>query len=416
MGIIILSYLHDEIGVKKFSISPMEIISMFETENKDKQDTRKLMTKMLKIGTQIIEKVQNTKVSQLRINNKSKSKKIKERGNNFMESIEKFLYTWQDDFLEDLDINEKNNLTYACYERIINYFIEYATIKNQVNLIEQIDHRFINQFLKYREDEATRLKDKTKGFEYKTKMLYKTVLQLLFDFIEDESNDKYTFNIKWKRLNFKKTTKEKTHINENNEKKILKYLDNLIARASRIQDWSKLNKTQRKEIKNLEYVYMLNFTFKLGIYMGLRVSEICSLRLKDISKPYTTHTNQQLVDILIQGKGSKERLVPVIYSRIKKEHIFFRKIRKDDEILFHQITGKNLTRNSLYNYFDEVGELSGTNERGCHILRHTFTYKMSEAGVDVADAQDMLGHSDVSTTRIYFKRNPTRMRNVASKI
>ena len=179
-----------------------------------------------------------------------------------MESIEKFLYTWQDDFLEDLDINEKNNLTYACYERIINYFIEYATIKNQVNLIEQIDHRFINQFLKYREDEATRLKDKTKGFEYKTKMLYKTVLKLLFDFIEDESNDKYTFNIKWKRLNFKKTTKEKTHINENNEKKILKYLDNLIARASRIQDWSKLNKAQRKEIKNLEYVYMLNFTFK----------------------------------------------------------------------------------------------------------------------------------------------------------
>ena len=79
MGIIILSYLHDEIGVKKFSISPMEIISMFETENKDKQDTRKLMTKMLKIGTQIIEKVQNTKVSQLRINNKSKSKKNKRK-------------------------------------------------------------------------------------------------------------------------------------------------------------------------------------------------------------------------------------------------------------------------------------------------------------------------------------------------
>ena len=78
MGIIILSYLHDEIGVK-FSISPMEIISMFETENKDKQDTRKLMTKMLKIGTQIIEKVQNTKVSQLRINNKSKSKKNKRK-------------------------------------------------------------------------------------------------------------------------------------------------------------------------------------------------------------------------------------------------------------------------------------------------------------------------------------------------
>lgn len=333
-----------------------------------------------------------------------------------MESIESFFYKWQDDFLEDLDINEKNDLTYASYERIINYFLDYITSKSTIDSIEQIDHRFINQFLKYRENEALRLKNKNNGFEYKTKMLYKTVLKLFFDFIEDESNDKYSFNIKWKRLSFKKTTKEKTHISENNEKKILKYLDNLVSKASRIQDWTKLNKTQKKEIKNLEYVYMLNFTFKLGIYMGLRVSEICSLRLKDISKPYMTNTNQQLVDILIQGKGSKERLVPIVYSRIKKEHLFFRKIRKPDDILFHQITGKNLTRNSLYNYFDEVGEFSGTGERGCHILRHTFTYKMSEAGVDVADAQDMLGHSDVSTTRIYFKRNPTRMRNVASKI
>lgn len=331
-------------------------------------------------------------------------------------SISQFFYTWQEDFLEYLEINEKGNHTFDGYQRIINFFIDYLVIKNPIKEIAELDHRVVNQFIKYREDEAVRLKDKSKGFEYKTKMLYKTVLKLFFDYIEDESNDKYSFNIKWKRLSFKKTTKEKTHISENNEKITLKYLDNLISRAERVTNWGNINTTQLKELKNLEFVYMLNFTFKLGIYMGLRVSEICSLRLKDVSKPYMTNTNKQLVDILIHGKGSKERLVPVVYSKIKKEHLFFKKIRKDDDILFHQITGAPLTRTSLYNYFNDVGKYSGTGERGCHILRHTFTYKMSEAGVDVADAQDMLGHSDPSTTRIYFKRNPTRMRNVATKI
>ncbi|MEA3315823.1 MAG: site-specific integrase [Campylobacterota bacterium] len=333
-----------------------------------------------------------------------------------MKDIEKFFYNWYDEFLEELDINEKNDLTYSNYDRIISYFIEYIISENTINTIEEIDHRLINRFIKYREERAKVLKNKDKGFEYKTKTLYKTVLKLYLDFIEDESDDKYNFNIKWKRLSFKKTTKEKTHINEDNENTILQYLSNLIVRATKVIDWKEINKIQRRELKNLEYVYMLNFTFKLGIYMGLRVSEICSLKLKDISKPYMTNSNQQLVDVLIQGKGSKERLLPVIYKRIKKEHIFFKKIRKGNDVLFHQINGKDLTRTSLYNYFKEVGRFSKTGEKGCHILRHTFTYKMSEAGIDIGDAQDMLGHSDVSTTRIYFKRNSTRMRNVASKI
>lgn len=333
-----------------------------------------------------------------------------------MEIIEKNLYRWYDNFLEELNITEKNDLTYLSYDRIISYFIEYVLSEKPINTIKEIDHRLINRFINYRENKAKVLKDKNKGFEYKTKILYKTVLKLYLDFIEDESDEKYSFNIKWKRLNFKKTTKEKTHINEDNENIILQYLSSLIIRANKVNNWDEINKIQRRELKNLEYVYMLNFTFKLGIYMGLRVSEICSLKLKDISKPYMTNSNQQLVDVLIHGKGSKERLIPVVYKRIKKEHIFFKRIRKVDDFIFHQINGKNLTRTSLYNYFREVGKFTKTGEKGCHILRHTFSYKMSEAGVDIGDAQDMLGHSDISTTRIYFKRNLNRMRNVASKL
>jgi 6-pyruvoyl-tetrahydropterin synthase len=190
-----------------------------------------------------------------------------------MESIEKFLYTWQDDFLEDLDINEKNNLTYASYERIINYFIEYATIKNQVNLIEQIDHRFINQFLKYREDEATRLKDKTKGFEYKTKMLYKTVLKLLFDFIEDESNDKYTFNIKWKRLAF--DGKLPDEINWRKDKMGWPIPENYWFRGN-LKEWF------IKQINNSKLVKRYNISIEKDLNSNINITKL--IRYLNISK------------------------------------------------------------------------------------------------------------------------------------
>lgn len=329
-------------------------------------------------------------------------------------TLSDFFFNWKNKFLEELDLNERSDLTYASYERVLNFFVDYITISKYKSL-EEIDHKAISDFIKHREDNAKKLKNKN-SFEYKTKILYRTILKIFFSFIEDDSDDKYSFNIKWKRLQFKKNTKEKTHLEESIEEKVLKYLDNLIVRANRVSDWNKLNKTQKRELKNLEYVYMLNFTFKLGIYLGLRVSEICNLKLKNFSKPYKTSTNQQLIDIMIDGKGNKERRMPIVYSRIKKEHIFFKKIKRDSDSLFSQINGNALTRVSLYNYFKEVGVNSGTNLKGCHILRHTFTYKMSDSGIDVADAQDMLGHSDISTTRIYFKRNPNRMRRVATLI
>lgn len=330
--------------------------------------------------------------------------------------ISEFFFKWQELFLDDLDLSEKDDLTYSKYESVTRFFIDYLAEKKPFNKIEEIDHRAIHKFIKYREDEAKRLKEENKGFQYSTKISYKTILKIFLDFIEDESNDFYTFAIKWKRLTFKKEIKEKKHIDNQNLQTILNYLDNLIKRSNRIKNFNNLNKNQVKEIKNLEYVYMLNFTYKLGIYLGLRATEICKLKLSDFSKPYKLNSNDIFMDVLIHGKGSKERVLPILYKNIKKEHQFFIKKRRKDDILFRQITGGNLTRNSLYNYFDEVGKMSGTNERGCHILRHTFTHKMTENDVDLADAQDMLGHSDASTTRIYFKRNPKRMRNVAIKI
>jgi len=327
-----------------------------------------------------------------------------------------FFFKYQEDFLEDLDINEKNDLTYRKYESVTTFFIDYISIKKPFSRIEDIDHKALHQFIKFRENTTPRVNDRKKGFEYTTKISYKTILKIFFDFIEDESNYQYTFNIKWKRLTFKKDTKEKKHISAINIKMTLKYLEKLLERALRITNFDRLNHALKREIKSIEYVYMLNFTYKLGLYLGLRASEICALKIEDISKPYRTKSNQMLVDVLIQGKGSKQRTLPIVYKSIKREYVFFYKLRKKDEYIFRQISGSRLTRVSLYNYFTELGKFSGTNERGVHSLRHTASFRMSEQNIDIADAQDMLGHSDISTTRIYFKKNPNRLRNVALKM
>ena len=331
-------------------------------------------------------------------------------------NIVNFFYNYQQDFLEDLDINEKNDLTYSKYESVTTFFIDYISIKKPFTRIDEIDHKALHQFIKFRENNTPRLNNKTKGFEYSTKISYKTILKIFFNFIEDESDYKYTFNIKWKRLTFKKDIKEKKHISDNNIRITLNYLKKLLEKALRVPDINKLNHKAKKEIKSLEYVFMLNFTYKLGLYLGLRASEICTLKIEDISKPFKTKSNDTLVDVLVQGKGSKQRTLPIVYKSIKKEYIYFYKIRKKNDYIFRQISGSRLTRISLYNYFKEVGNFAKTYEKGVHSLRHTASFRMSEQNIDIADAQDMLGHSDISTTRIYFKKNPNRLRNVALKM
>jgi len=326
-----------------------------------------------------------------------------------------FFYNWQEIFLENLENQEKDEKTYENYQRVTNFFIEYLIEKKTIQNTDELNHRVIQNFIKYQESIAVRKKD-GKKFTYWTKSNYKKVLKLFLDFIEDDSDDKYIFNIKWKRVEFKKNITIKKHINNKDQQTIITYLNNILTRTKKIKDFTKLNKKLSKEMKNKEYVYMLNLTFKIGLYAGLRASEICDLKLENFSKPYLSSTNTQLINIQVFGKGNKERIIPIVYSKVKNELLFYSKIRSKNEDIFRTIRGVKLTRTSLYNYFDEVSINSGTNQRGVHIIRHTFAQKMSDAGIDLADAQDMLGHSDPSITRIYFKRNQGRMENVATKI
>lgn len=85
----------------------------------------------------------------------------------------------------------------------------------------------------------------------------------------------------------------------------------------------------------------------------MRASEICELKLSSFSQPYMDH-KLEIVDILVEGKGQKQRVISILYHHIKKELNYFLPKRPNYEILLKQIRGNNLTRHSLYRYFQEI--------------------------------------------------------------
>jgi integrase/recombinase XerD len=133
---------------------------------------------------------------------------------------------------------------------------------------------------------------------------------------------------------------------------------------------------------------------------GLRVSEVISLQIPDI-----------IFDedfLRVMGKGSKERIVPIGNSAlnwIKKYIENSRNILKNDKsenYLFLNFRGKKLSRMGIWNIVRKYCSQAGIKtEVHPHTLRHSFATHLLEGGADIRIIQEMLGHSDISTTQIY---------------
>ena len=134
---------------------------------------------------------------------------------------------------------------------------------------------------------------------------------------------------------------------------------------------------------------------------GLRVSELCSLEMNNI-----------LFDsamLRVVGKGNKERYVPLGDKAIKLINDYCKYIRsalvdkkKSHGNVFLSKNGKQLTRMTIFNIMKRWARISGINKDiSPHIFRHSFATHLLEGGADLRAVQEMLGHSDISTTQIY---------------
>jgi integrase/recombinase XerD len=135
---------------------------------------------------------------------------------------------------------------------------------------------------------------------------------------------------------------------------------------------------------------------------GLRVSELINLTNKDLI------LDQEIIRIF--GKGSKERIVPIGESaifwieeyRTKSRPHFVKMFSSTDDILFLNQRGSKLSRMGVWKFIDKYTKLAKIEkEVHPHTFRHSFATHLLEGGADLRAVQEMLGHSDISTTQIY---------------
>lgn len=132
---------------------------------------------------------------------------------------------------------------------------------------------------------------------------------------------------------------------------------------------------------------------------GLRISELVNLTTRDI--------DFENACIRCFGKGSKERIVPIgdytIYYLKKYLDIrprFFKKEKND--YLFLNNHGKKITRQGFFKNLQKLANEKGINKKiSPHVLRHSFATHLLIGGADLRSIQMLLGHSDITTTKIY---------------
>lgn len=134
---------------------------------------------------------------------------------------------------------------------------------------------------------------------------------------------------------------------------------------------------------------------------GLRISELLSLLLREI------YFREEFIRIL--GKGSKERLVPIskralIWTRkyLDESRPLLDKKQRSEGITFLSVRGTAMSRMGFWKNLNKYIKNSGIRkEIHPHTFRHSFATHLLEGGADLRAVQEMLGHSDISTTQIY---------------
>ena len=141
---------------------------------------------------------------------------------------------------------------------------------------------------------------------------------------------------------------------------------------------------------------------------GIRASELINIKITDID------FNEATLRIL--GKGSKERIIPIhdlalkLISKYWKNEIFNhnkkvnnKNIKFNRNLLFLNVQGKKLTRQGLWYIIKNISKKLGLdiNNVSPHILRQTFATHLLYNGVPLRHLQELLGHSNISTTQIY---------------
>ena len=164
--------------------------------------------------------------------------------------------------------------------------------------------------------------------------------------------------------------------------------------------------TSPKELRDKAMLELLYAT-------GIRVSELISLRVLDVNLR---------MEYLTCSDGHKERIIPFGMIARKALEAYLAEGRpklisdEKEDRLFTNCSGQPMSRQGFWKLMKGYGKKAGIEaEITPHMLRHSFAAHMVGNGADLKSVQEMLGHSDISTTQIYAQAKDLQMREVYLK-
>lgn len=279
-------------------------------------------------------------------------------------------------FIEELEF-EKNysSFTIINYQKDLYLFLEYLN-ENNIKRYSDIEYQDIRLYINYLYD----LK-----YNNKTISRHISTLRSFFKYLKIKGiiNDNPIILISNPKL----------------DKKLPKYLN--------YEDIEKLlNAFDKNNLIGIRNSLILEMLYSTGV----RVSELTNIKFNDISMSARS--------IKITGKGNKQRIVYFGSKCLELINLYLKKsysiLNKDNiDYLILSKTGKKINDREIRKIIDDAANIAGINMKiSPHALRHTYATHMLDGGSDLRSVQELLGHSNLSTTQIYTHLTNEKIRNV----